>query len=355
VISGTRSLVPEFGKLGGGFYISGGAPTIANNLIEENRTEVPLEEDAPVGGGIFATGSDVTIVNNVIRNNLSGRGGGIAINGGTVLIQGNTVQANVGTSDHGGGLYIAAQFAEISENLIIGNEIGRELGYGWGGGIIVFNPGNYALLTRNRITENYAPSVGGGVFIDDGATALLEHELIYNNVCPDGGTTGGVGIYVDGYESTGSQVTIIHSTVASNNCVSQGGNGLYVEAGSQVTVTNSIFWGNGGDDFLTVDAASRITATYTLSEESITGTGNISTDPLFADAAQHDYHLQSTAGRWDPTANGGEGGWVEDSQDSPAIDAGDPASPFAAEPSPNGGRANLGAYGNTAEASKSAR
>jgi hypothetical protein len=38
---------------------------------------------------------------------------------------------------------------------------------------------------------------------------------------------------------------------------------------------------------------------------------------------------------------------------SPAIDAGDPAAPFAAESQPNGGRANLGAYGNTAEASRS--
>ena len=32
---------------------------------------------------------------------------------------------------------------------------------------------------------------------------------------------------------------------------------------------------------------------------------------------------------------------------SPCIDAGDPASPYAAEPDPNGCAANLGAYGNT--------
>jgi len=36
--------------------------------------------------------------------------------------------------------------------------------------------------------------------------------------------------------------------------------------------------------------------------------------------------------------------------DSPCIDAADPASPFALEPSPNGCRADIGAYGNTAEA-----
>jgi hypothetical protein len=38
---------------------------------------------------------------------------------------------------------------------------------------------------------------------------------------------------------------------------------------------------------------------------------------------------------------------------SPTIDAGDPAAPFAAEPSPNGGRANLGHTGNTPAATAS--
>ena len=36
--------------------------------------------------------------------------------------------------------------------------------------------------------------------------------------------------------------------------------------------------------------------------------------------------------------------------DSPAIDAGDPQSYFLREPSPNGGRVNVGSYGNTEEA-----
>ena len=113
---------------------------------------------------------------------------------------------------------------------------------------------------------------------------------------------------------------------------------------------NTIAWNNQGDDF-EADPTSSISATYTLSQESIAGTGNISADPLFASAS--DFHLRSTAGRFDPLANGGVGAFVIDAQHSPAIDAADPAASFSAEPSPNGGRANLGAYGNTAEASKS--
>jgi hypothetical protein len=45
--------------------------------------------------------------------------------------------------------------------------------------------------------------------------------------------------------------------------------------------------------------------------------------------------------------------WVEDDATSPCIDAGDPMSPVGYEPFPNGGIVNMGAYGGTAEASKS--
>jgi len=75
----------------------------------------------------------------------------------------------------------------------------------------------------------------------------------------------------------------------------------------------------------------------------------LSGDPPFADLAGGDYHLLSERGRYLPEHDV----WVLDDVTSPAVDGGDPAMDPGAEPMPNGGRVNMGAYGNTAFASRS--
>jgi hypothetical protein len=88
------------------------------------------------------------------------------------------------------------------------------------------------------------------------------------------------------------------------------------------------------------------------------GDGNIDCDPCFVDAGHWskdafipgDYHLRSEGGRWHP----GTQSWVQDEVTSPCIDAGNPRDGVWDEPPPNGGIINMGIYGGTAEASKSA-
>ncbi|UCG50120.1 MAG: hypothetical protein JSU94_10090 [Phycisphaerales bacterium] len=83
------------------------------------------------------------------------------------------------------------------------------------------------------------------------------------------------------------------------------------------------------------------------------GPGNIEGDPCFAEpgggAVRGDYHLKSQAGRWNPQSKS----WVRDDVTSPCIDAANPGSAVGAEAFANGGIVNMGAYGGTAEASKS--
>ena len=79
----------------------------------------------------------------------------------------------------------------------------------------------------------------------------------------------------------------------------------------------------------------------------VTGTNTLEEDPLFADVLSDDFHLKSQYGRWNGTD------WVYDNETSPCVDAGDPNSSYSNETYPHGQRINIGAYGNTSEASKS--
>ncbi len=315
-----------FGYHGGGIYSRDGSPTITNNTIEENDVRrAGLPSDYHFGGGVHITSApNATITKNVIRRNYAGRGAGLSVGGEAALIKGNTIDRNVAIGDHGGGMFIAVVDATITENIIRRNEVGRALGYGWGGGLIVVGQGNSAELSFNVLYENYAAAYGAAEFIDEGARAEIHHELIYRNVSKDGCEAVSA-IAVDGGEGVGSRATISHCTVVNNVCESAiRGNGLQVEGLSIVSVVNCIFWNNGGDDFAT-DNTSTLTVTYTNSQEAIAGAGNISVDPKFVDEATNDYHL--AAG-------------------SPCIDAGDPTSPFDKEAPVSGGRADMGRYGN---------
>jgi hypothetical protein len=77
--------------------------------------------------------------------------------------------------------------------------------------------------------------------------------------------------------------------------------------------------------------------------------GSFSSDPLFVDPENRDYHLRSQRGRYWPEHNI----WALDDVSSPCIDAGDPAGGLAGEPKPNGNRLNIGAHGGTAYAEMS--
>lgn len=68
-------------------------------------------------------------------------------------------------------------------------------------------------------------------------------------------------------------------------------------------------------------------------------------NPLFVAPGRGDFHLRSTKGHW--TRNG----YMADESDSPALAKGDPASPTDENPDRAGDRVELGAYGNSEQAS----
>lgn len=119
---------------------------------------------------------------------------------------------------------------------------------------------------------------------------------------------------------------------------------------STSTVTNSIVYFNGDETLAAQITGDLTTITYSDVQGTGHNGGNIDANPLFADSANRDYHLKSQAGRWNPASQS----WIQDGDSSPCIDAGDPNSNIGSEPEPNGSVINMGAYGGTAQASKSA-
>ncbi len=135
----------------------------------------------------------------------------------------------------------------------------------------------------------------------------------------------------------GASPTISNLTVVDNQY------GIEAYAASEPDISSSIFWNNLEGDLFQCEAR------YSDVQESSEGESNISENPLFVDSPGGDYHLRSERGRYWPEHDV----WVLDNVTSPCVDGGDPAVDIGKEPTPNGGRINMGAYGGTAYASMS--
>jgi len=177
----------------------------------------------------------------------------------------------------------------------------------YGGGIA--GKSTHATMQHNVIAANSA-TYGGGLAYCDGP---IQNNVIFGNSADASG--GGLM----------SCRGIMRNNTVAGNSAKEGGGGFYY-CGAEVQ--NCIIWGN------TAAYATHLYESWRPNYSCVEGwrnggEGNISYCPYFVDAANGDYHLES---------------W------SPCIDAGHPSSLFSEEPEPKGGRVNMGAYGNTAEA-----
>jgi hypothetical protein len=335
---------------------------ITNNFIHDNTCSEPGLN----GAGFALNNVSGTIKGNVIARNSCGRGGagalGDSTNENSVTIANNLISENAGTepeSSHGGGLYLFTNKLKITGNAFVGNEV-----TGWGAGLFVgaFTGGGQfttAKLSWNVYRDNRAGIAGGGLFCDDSAKCVSDHE-IYDSNC-------GGNIYLDGGPG-GSGPTIAKFDHLTNvralavGCESAGA-GVQIdknnEAPDRYAFTNAIFWGNAPKrDFATSCGAdcdavsvlvdySMVQTKYSDGGIAITfGTGIVKPkNPLFVNQKKGDFHLKSVFGHWTPD------GIVLDTASSPALAKGDPDSSTADNPKRAGKRTELGAYGNSEEAS----
>ncbi|MFH0879710.1 MAG: right-handed parallel beta-helix repeat-containing protein, partial [Lentisphaerota bacterium] len=138
--------------------------------------------------------------------------------------------------------------------------------------------------------------------------------------------------------------TVSNSILAT---VNPGGSGVYI--GNTAT-----YYGDYNNHYVTANACVGIylgTNVFSLAEwlalVAPQDAHSLSVDPQFV--APGDFHLKSRTGSWNTSLQA----WVVNDADSPCIDTADPTAPYSMEPMPNGGHRNMGAYGNTPQASRS--
>ncbi len=312
---------------------------------------------------------------------------------GTVIVAGNHVYNHLGTNDIGIGVHNGAQ---AIRNAVHDNYLGIDSQSG-------------GQITENRVYHNTTTGIQARFFsavawechlqqrgrrvADLQLWGALINNLIYANVTH--------GILAQAYFAIGTNVV--------NNTIYQPtGIGIRIDNGSRnVRLRNNIIWVLSGVGISVAnDAQGGFASDYNLLYA--TGTGQIaewqgigrptliawqnagftdgnslSQDPLFVDldgadnqlgwisaandGRDDDFHLKSLYGSFHggalaPAVNAVSGlpqhltaTLLVDAAQSPAIDRGDPLDSPINEPANNGGYVNLGAYGNSAQASKSPR
>jgi len=200
------------------------------------------------------------------------------------------------------GIYCAGASPTIRHNMVSGHGIGIQVNASSGE------------ISFNRVIDNW----GQGVHVGGNSTVHVHHNFIAQ-------TNYGI----QSWDSSNliennvirANIMVIEigrspAPIVKNNIILNGNYGIYCKQGANPILSYNDLWNIA-------------TPYYDCSP----GTGSISADPLFVDIDGYDYHLLPC---------------------SPAIDAGDPASDYSNEPEPNGDRINMGAYGNTTDATTSA-
>jgi len=363
----TRNIVLE---VGGGMYNMSSDPTLINCVFAENYAEwgagiyngisrQTQEHSNPrlinctftsnyarwIGGGIYNEGGNSSLLNcTFIRNSAGGFCGG----GNPEFVDCEFIQNN------DGGIYSLG--SPRLTNCIFSNNSTKY----YGGGMS--SEGTYGIILTNCIfSGNSAGRSGGG---------LLGRDLVLNNCIFTGNRVYGE----ESHLGKGGGCVVFGDNITMTNCTFYGnwarqGRAISKSSDTVLRIKNCIIWDGGNE--VSISNPSTLTVTYSDIQGGIEGEGNINADPLFADPGywadsddsniaakpndhnavwfDGDYYLKSQTGRWDPASES----WIQDDVTSPCIDTGDPNNPIGHEPFPNGGIINMGAYGGTAEASKS--
>ena len=386
---------------GGGIYNQDSNSTLTDCTFTENYSEV--WGGAMYNIAVYNIYSNLTLMHCVFVQNSGSLGGGMANRGVSAKLTNCTFNKN-SANQFCGGIYNDDKGSLTLSDCIFSGNLSRDAGG-------IYNSGS-ATVVNCSFTGNLAYSSGtlgggGGGMYTSGSSTLTDCTFSQNSAENSGGGlctagnstilncifTGNSSGWYGGGIGSGGNLRMANCSFSGNAAGKMGGG---IATGSGILIlSNCTFVGNlatsgkalaccsgrppsgelqltscilcdGGDEVWNGGGRWTITITYSNIQGGWPGNGNIDAAPLFGNPGywdpngtpddpnddfwvDGDYHLKSQAGRWNLQTQS----WVQDDVTSPCIDAGDPASPVGLEPFPNGGIINMGAYGGTAEASKS--
>jgi hypothetical protein len=302
--------------------IGGGVLRVVGTGVTLNLNRTIFDgNSAETGGAVYLSGdyASLNVTDSIFRNNYesgtNGKEGGAISANGIVRISGSVFENNNGNGWGGGALklsytgYINANttpqinarlaegkyYALIEDTLFSGNSAGR-LSYTEGGAIVIESP---EAVIRRSVFDNNRAGFAGGAIVAAGGKLLIEDSLFMGNAA-----SNGAAIYArwarDRYgRSYGSSasVTVTGSTFTGNLTSMSGAGTLWLApdlpsgaAGARLTMARSIVHGNVGSSVFGADAA--LSLTDVLLQDLRPGSGVLTGDPLFIDAAGLDYRIR---------------------------------------------------------------
>ena len=231
-----------------GFTVRKGAATSMNgggaNLVAGLILNCTFTNNAAAyGGGVYASGgviSNCYFTKNVVSGSGGqGQGGGLYLAGSALGVQ-CTVYSNT-SGRTGAGVRIAG--GTLRQSTIRGNTDG------WGGSLsLTGGRAESCLVVGNKANADSVAGVGGGGVTINAANAVVVNCTVVRNY---------------------------------NAGVTKGGGGLYINAGS---ATNCIIYNNASAiGNANVEATTIGKCAYSCSPDLSSGTGNITSDPIFKD------------------------------------------------------------------------
>lgn len=264
-----------------------GNVVVTRNVITRNSGQY--------SGGLFCRGA-VTVTDNEIRDN----GGGFGTGG--VIARGQTLIARNRIVDNGSGLGSAGVSCSdgvvVEDNDICGNWLGDAFTAG-------VDASGSVIIRGNRIVNNDSDQGEvGGICVyggdQQGGSALVEGNVISFNGKGGIAIHGGAPMILNNVITDNPWLAIrcdqAMPTLA-NNTIARNDNGMWITGGSDVLMTNTIFWDNGHGISISGYTPSRLDISYCDLEggqDAIRvdpgcvlqwGAGMIDQDPVFAGAS----------------------------------------------------------------------